>query len=153
MTPLEPKPPDPFIPCCSSFSCSQNFYLKSFELHGQIPRINYALKVRRSNVRSISLQSRYAGHLDVECKSSIQIGDDKGYSEPLQHAAPRITYYLWAIIRSINQIGVDSSFAVCFGAQVLLRHVAGLMWSARTATNVILNRFIGANSFLPSVLN
>ncbi|KAJ8426419.1 hypothetical protein Cgig2_023535 [Carnegiea gigantea] len=45
MTPLEPKPPDPFIPCCLSCSCSQNLYLKSFEPHGQIHCINYALKV------------------------------------------------------------------------------------------------------------
>ncbi|KAJ8434289.1 hypothetical protein Cgig2_009264 [Carnegiea gigantea] len=64
------------------------------------------------------------GHLDVECKSFVQIDDDKGYSEPLQHTAPlqhiasRITHYLWPIIRSINQIGVDSSLVVCFGAQV-----------------------------------
>ncbi|KAJ8441628.1 LOW QUALITY PROTEIN: hypothetical protein Cgig2_025795 [Carnegiea gigantea] len=45
MAPLEPKPPDPFIPCCLSCSSSQNLYLKSLELHGQIHRINYALKV------------------------------------------------------------------------------------------------------------
>ncbi|KAJ8424572.1 hypothetical protein Cgig2_023568 [Carnegiea gigantea] len=62
---------------------------------------------------------RSDGHLDVECKSSVQIGDDTGYSEPLQQATPRLTHYLWPIIRSINQIGVDSSLAVCFGAQVV----------------------------------
>ncbi|KAJ8448287.1 hypothetical protein Cgig2_025211 [Carnegiea gigantea] len=45
MTPLEPKPPKPFIPCCLSCSFSQNFYLKFFQLHGQIHHINYALKV------------------------------------------------------------------------------------------------------------
>lgn len=45
MAPLEPKPSDPFIPCCLSCSCSQNIYLQSFELHGQIHRINSALKV------------------------------------------------------------------------------------------------------------
>ncbi|KAJ8429002.1 hypothetical protein Cgig2_025669 [Carnegiea gigantea] len=116
MAPLEPKPSDPFIPCCPSCSCSQNFYLKSFELNGQIHRINYALKVVATRLAFSQLSKlglvieavRFHGVLGIQMlefdtSMSLQVRRSNVWSILLQSRFENVDYYC-------DKFGHGSSF-------------------------------------------